>query len=128
VQIHTSDYVLDEVITLKNIDLPFADIQNACKRWYIRELALFGSVLREGFRSDSDIDLLVTFDPKIKRGLTETLQIRDEFERIFGCKVDLIVKSAIGRSDNWLRKKIFLNQPKLSILHDMGCSHQFQTV
>ncbi len=92
----------------QNIDLPLADIQSACKRWKIKELALFGSVLQDDFRSDSDIDLLVTFEPDTRRGLTETLQIQDEFQTIFGRKVDLIVKSAIERSDNWLRKKNIL--------------------
>jgi uncharacterized protein len=93
---------------LTNIDLPLADIQTICKRWHISELALFGSVLREDFRPDSDIDLLLTFAPETKRGLTETLQIQDEFQAIFGRKVDLIVKSAIERSDNWLRRKNIL--------------------
>jgi uncharacterized protein len=46
---------------LTNIDLSLADIQTICERWHISELALFGSVLREDFHSDSDIDLLVTF-------------------------------------------------------------------
>jgi uncharacterized protein len=92
----------------QNIDLPLAKIQSTCKRWKIKELALFGSVLRDDFRADSDIDLLVTFEPDSKRGLTETLQIQDEFQTIFGRKVDLIVKSAIERSDNWLRKKNIL--------------------
>lgn len=91
-----------------NIDLPVAEIQSTCKRWQIEELALFGSVLRDDFRADSDIDLLVTFAHDAKRGLTETLQIQDEFQTIFGRKVDLIVKSAIERSDNWLRKKNIL--------------------
>jgi uncharacterized protein len=91
-----------------NLDIPLSDIQSTCKRWNIKELALFGSVLRDDFRSDSDIDLLVTFAPDTKRGLNETLQIRNEFQTIFGRKVDLIVKSAIERSDNWLRKKNIL--------------------
>jgi uncharacterized protein len=92
----------------QNIDLHLVEIQKTCKRWKIKELALFGSVLRDDFRSDSDIDLLVTFEPDAKRGLTETFQIQDEFQAIFGRKVDLIVKSAIERSDNWLRKKNIL--------------------
>jgi uncharacterized protein len=93
---------------LQNINLPMIEIQSTCRRWHIKELALFGSVLRDDFRSDSDVDLLVTFEPDAKRGLTETLQIQDEFQIIFGRKVDLIVKSAIERSDNWLRKKNIL--------------------
>jgi uncharacterized protein len=51
----------------QNIDLPLPDIQNTCKRWKIKELALFGSVLRDDFCSDSDIDLLVTFKLDAKR-------------------------------------------------------------
>jgi len=92
----------------RNVDLPLADIQIACQRWHIKELALFGSVLRDDFRPDSDIDILVTFAPEAKRSLTETLQLRDEFQILFGRKVDLIVKSAIERSDNWLRKQNIL--------------------
>jgi uncharacterized protein len=103
---------------LRNINLSLTEIQNICKRWHIKELAFFGSVLREDFHSDSDIDLLVTFDPEVQRGLTKTLQIQDEFQVIFGRRVDLIVKSAIERSDNWLRKKTFLNQPKPSMSRD----------
>jgi uncharacterized protein len=95
-------------MTLKNIDLPLAEIQETCKHWHIVELSLFGSVLREDFRPNSDIDLLVTFEPETRRGLTETLQIQDELQAIFGRKVDLIIKSAIERSDNWLRKKNIL--------------------
>jgi uncharacterized protein len=113
-------------MTLKKIDLPLTDIQNACKRWHIRELALFGSILREDFCPDSDIDFLVTFEPNTRRGLTETLQIQDEFQAIFGRKVDLIVKSAIERSDNWLRKKNILESAQTIYRDDLGCS-QFQT-
>ncbi|MCZ8050066.1 MAG: nucleotidyltransferase family protein [Microcystis aeruginosa K13-05] len=78
-------------------------IKGFCQKWQVTELALFGSVLREDFRSDSDIDILITFSPTAKRGLTETLQMRDELQAIFDRKVDLIVKASLKRSDNWLR-------------------------
>ncbi|REJ43064.1 MAG: DNA polymerase subunit beta [Microcystis flos-aquae TF09] len=78
-------------------------IKAFCQKWQVTELALFGSVLREDFRSDSDIDILITFSPTAKRGLTETLQMRDELQAIFNRKVDLIVKASLKRSDNWLR-------------------------
>ena len=63
-------------------------IKGFCQKWQVTELALFGSVLREDFRSDSDIDILITFSPTAKRGLTETLQMRDELQAIFDRKVD----------------------------------------
>lgn len=98
---------------LKNIDIPLEQVQAFCDRWQIIEFALFGSVLREDFRPDSDIDVLVTFAPTSKRGLSETLQMKDELQSLFDRKVDLIVKAAIERSENWLRRKNILESAKV---------------
>jgi predicted nucleotidyltransferase len=97
----------------KTIELPINQIQEFCDRWQITEFALFGSVLRDDFRPDSDIDVLVTFAPKAKRGLSETLQMKDELQAIFGRKVDFIVKAAIERSENWLRRKNILESAQV---------------
>jgi uncharacterized protein len=93
--------------------LPIEQIQAFCQRWHITEFALFGSVLRDDFRPDSDIDVLVTFDPSFQRGLTETLQMRDELQALFGRQVDLIIKAAIERSENWLRRKNILESAQV---------------
>ncbi len=98
---------------LQTIELPIAQIQQFCDRWQIIEFALFGSVLRDDFRPDSDIDVLVTFAPDAKRGLSETLQMKDELQTLFGRKVDFIVKAAIERSQNWLRRKNILESAKV---------------
>jgi predicted nucleotidyltransferase len=98
---------------LKTIEIPIEQIQDFCDRWQIIEFALFGSVLRDDFRPDSDIDLLVTFAPEAKRGLSETLQMKDELQTIFGRNVDFIVKAAIERSENWLRRKNILESPQV---------------
>jgi predicted nucleotidyltransferase len=95
------------------IDLPMEQIQEFCQKWQVTEFALFGSVLRDDFRSDSDIDILITFSPNAKRGLVETLQMRDELQAIFNRKVDLIVKAAIKRSKNWLRRKNILESAQI---------------
>lgn len=95
-------------MTITAIELPIESIAEFCHKWQVTEFALFGSVLREDFRADSDIDVLITFSPTAKRGLTETLQMRDELETIFERNVDLIVKTAIERSENWLRRKNIL--------------------
>ncbi|MEC4806908.1 MAG: nucleotidyltransferase domain-containing protein, partial [Jaaginema sp. PMC 1080.18] len=82
---------------ITNINLPLEKIQKFCHKWQVIELALFGSVLREDFRPDSDIDVLLTFSPTAKRGLTETLPIRDELETIFNRNVDLIaLQQSVG--------------------------------
>ena len=74
---------------------------------------MLGSVLRDDFRPDSDIDALVSFAPTAQRGLTETLQIRDELGALFSRPVDLLVKAAIERSDNWLRRQNILNTARV---------------
>lgn len=80
-----------------------------CRRHGIRELALFGSILGEDFRPDSDVDILVEFEPKSHHGLLDLAHIQDELEQILGRKVDLIEKSAIQRSRNYIRRKAILN-------------------
>ena len=90
-----------------NIDLPMDKIAEFCKRWQIKELALFGSVLRDDFRPDSDIDLLVTFAPGASRSLFDHVDMEDEMESILGRKVDLVSRHAIERSENpWRRHDI----------------------
>ena len=95
-------------MTIAAIDLPMEKIAEFCDCWQVIEFALFGSVLRDDFRPDSDIDILITFAPEAKRGLTETMQMRDQLQIIFDRKVDLIVKAASERSENWLRCKNIL--------------------
>ena len=62
-----------------------------CRRHYIRELALFGSVLREDFRPDSDVDVLVEFDPEHRPGMVRLYEIEQELSALCGGhRVDLI--------------------------------------
>jgi len=96
----------------RNIQLPIAQIEDFCQRWHITEFALFGSVLREDFRPDSDIDILVSFSPSFRRGLEETLQMRQELQTLFNRKVDLIEKTSIERSQNWLRRRNILESAR----------------
>lgn len=97
----------------QNIEIPEEKIAHFCQRWQIIELALFGSVLRDDFRPDSDIDVLVTFATDAKRGLSETLQMKEELQVMFDRKVDFIVKAAIERSENWLRRKNILESAQV---------------
>jgi hypothetical protein len=97
----------------QNFPLSKEEIENFCQRWHITEFALFGSVLRQDFNAESDIDVLVTFDPNFQRGLNETLQIQDELETLLGRNVDLIIKSAIARSANWQRRQNILESAEV---------------
>jgi len=70
------------------IDIPRDKIADFCRRNGIRKLALFGSVLRSDFRDDSDIDVLVEFEPGVRVGL-RFFAIPEELSEIIGRKVDL---------------------------------------
>ena len=74
--------------TIRNLAAPYGALGDFCRRHHIRELALFGSVLRDDFRPDSDVDVLVEFAPGHVPGLT-FMSHQEELSRILGCKVDL---------------------------------------
>jgi predicted nucleotidyltransferase len=80
-----------------------------CKKWKITELALFGSVLREDFRPDSDVDVLVTFSPDSDWGVEHLLDMKEELETLFGRTVDLIEKRLVEESRNYIRRKHILS-------------------
>src|SRR6266704_2841803 len=61
-----------------------------CRKWKIKELSLFGSVLREDFRPGSDIDVLVTFAPEARWSLLDLPRMQDELSRILGRTADLV--------------------------------------
>ena len=71
------------------IKLTKEQIAEFCKKNHIKKLAFFGSVLRDDFRSDSDIDVLVTFDRSVPIGLFEVIGMEMELSEMIGKKVDL---------------------------------------
>ncbi len=91
------------------IAVPYEAIADFCRRWGIVELSLFGSVLREDFRPDSDVDVLVRFAPNVHWGFREWLQMTQELEQILGRKVDLVERRLVEQSKNSIRRKHVLN-------------------
>jgi predicted nucleotidyltransferase len=74
----------------------------------VQELAVFGSALREDFRPDSDVDLLVTFEADANWGLLEQSIMESELSAMLNRKVDLVSRRAIERSANWIRRQAIL--------------------
>ena len=70
------------------VAIPMDAIDAFC--WNVRELALFGSVIREDFSPESDVDLLVAFEPGVERSLFDFVDMRNELMGLFGRKVDLV--------------------------------------
>jgi predicted nucleotidyltransferase len=91
-----------------NIKIPKEQIADFCRKWKIAELSLFGSVLRDDFRLDSDIDVLVTFSRDAEWSLLDHMAMEEELSAIFGRKVDLVSRKAIERSENYIRRNAIL--------------------
>ncbi|HUV66967.1 MAG TPA: nucleotidyltransferase domain-containing protein [Sedimentisphaerales bacterium] len=87
------------------IKIPDEEIAGFCRRSHIRSLALFGSVLREDFRPDSDVDVLIEFEPGLELGLMELVAMQDELSQILGRKVDMVERKAVERSENYIRRR-----------------------
>jgi len=79
----------------KRISFSKAKIAAFCKRWQISEFSLFGSVLRDDFTPESDVDVLVNFHQQAKWSLWDLMDMTEELEKMFGRKVDLVEKEAI---------------------------------
>ena len=75
--------------------MPEPEIAAICRRYHVRELALFGSAARGEMRSDSDVDLLVDFLPDARIGLLELSAMTRELSQAVGRPVDLAVKPAL---------------------------------
>ncbi len=90
------------------IDIPKDEIAAFCRRKGIRRLALYGSVLRDDFTPESDVDVLVEFEPGQTPGL-EFIDMQDELSEIYGRKVDLHTYSGVENSPNWLLREEILN-------------------
>lgn len=77
------------------IDVPTEGIVAFCHKWKVTEFALFGSVLREDFGPDSDIDVLVELGPNHGLGLFDWVDMIDELRALFGREIDLVSKSGL---------------------------------
>jgi uncharacterized protein len=76
-----------------------------CRKWRIQGLSLFGSALRDDFRPDSDVDVLVSFDRGVSYGLFEMVHIAEELGAILGREVDLVERDAVEQSENYIRRR-----------------------
>jgi uncharacterized protein len=82
------------------IDLQSEDLKAFCRRWSITELAVFGSILGDDFRPDSDVDLLVSFSDDAAWDLIDFLRMQDEASAILGRSVDLVSRRGMEEEAN----------------------------
>ncbi len=77
------------------IHLPLPAIEQLCRKYHVQELALFGSVLKDNFRPDSDVDLLVQFQADAQIGLMAYARMQRELSELIGRPVDLVSSNGL---------------------------------
>ncbi|MBM3331023.1 nucleotidyltransferase family protein [candidate division WOR-3 bacterium] len=85
-------------------------IAQLCRKHHVRSLAVFGSVLRDDFRPDSDVDVLVEFEPDARPSLFDLAEMSEELKEMVGRDVDLVEKAGLR---NPFRKKSILDTAEL---------------
>ncbi len=84
-------------------------VEAFCRKWQIVELSLFGSVLRDDFRDDSDVDVLVTFAEGIRHSLLDVVRAECELADLLGREVDLVELKAVQKNSERTRNRHILN-------------------
>jgi uncharacterized protein len=97
----------------QRLGLSLIEISKFCEEWQIVEMALFGSVLSEDFKVDSDIDIIVKFAPKAPQGLLTLAKIKHQLETTIGREVDIALKESVENSENWIRRNEILKTARV---------------
>lgn len=84
-----------------------------CRKWGIRELAVFGSVLRPDFGPESDVDFLVTYQEGRKPEWLRILDMQEELSALVGRPVDIIDRRNVERSENYIKRKHILQSAQV---------------
>lgn len=94
----------------KTPTLPMADIGELCRKYKVKELAVFGSSLGDDFRPDSDIDFLVNFENDDSGPwMNRVTGLEEELGAVLGRKVDVVFRKGLEQSRNWIRRRDILD-------------------
>ncbi len=96
-----------------HIDIHPDKLAAFCQRWRVAELSLFGSVIRDDFGPESDVDVLIRFDPQARRTFFDIVRMQDELSGLFGRNVDLVTRAAVEGSRNYIRRKSILDSAQV---------------
>jgi hypothetical protein len=100
-------------MTITAIELPMPKIADFCHKWQVTEFSLFGSILRDDFRPESDIDVMVQFHPDAHPTFRSLDQMEAELKTIFHRDIDLITRQGIESSRNYLRRHEILSSAQV---------------
>ena len=99
------------------VHLPSEQIAAFCERWNVVEIALFGSVLRDDFGPDSDIDVLVRFRPGRYPSLFGLSEMESDLAEMVGRRVDLVERGGVEQSPNYIRRRAILDSARTIYTH-----------
>lgn len=100
-----------------SIDLHPPPIEAFCRRWCVRELALFGSAVRNELTPESDLDVLISFDNTAPWSLWDLITMQDELSEMFGRRVDLVEREGLR---NPIRREQILSTRKVIYVRPEG--------
>lgn len=86
---------MDQTLELGGTQIDAASLAELCRRYGVKELSVFGSGVRGEIRPESDIDIMVEFEPGIRVGLIKFQSLADELEALIGRRVDLVTKRGL---------------------------------
>ena len=95
-----------EKLKKNGIFLNYNDVIHLCEKYYIIELSIFGSSIRDDFTKDSDVDILVSFDQKSQISLFDIIELENEFSKLLNRDVDIVEKESLK---NPIRKNKILS-------------------
>lgn len=96
------------------IPLPLDAISALCRKYHVKELAIFGSVLRSDFHADSDVDFLARFEGNdLGPWMSRLTELQDELATLLGRRVDVLDWRGIERSPNPYRRHGILSEKRL---------------
>ena len=94
-----------QTLSLGHISVDRNALEEICRKWGIESVALFGSALRDDFTPQSDIDLLIEYAPGVRHSLFQYGFMNEDFERVFGRKIDLVRAAGLRTSRNEIRRE-----------------------
>jgi len=87
--------------------------RQVCRKWKISRLEIFGSARTGQLRPNSDIDLLVDFEPNEDWSLMDLARAEEDFSSLFGRRADLVVRRSLEKSANWIRREAILSSTEM---------------
>lgn len=99
---------MSAILPIPHLDVSTEQIAAFCQKWGIVELSVFGSVLREDFTQESDVDILYVMRPDADYGYDQWETMRLELSELMRRPVDFVSKTGLQQSKNWIRRREIL--------------------